>query len=62
MSVEKETKKEAAKIVAEPKKYTALKTIKITCNGVFQLKEGEEIPSGISEPFIKSLINSNLIK
>lgn len=47
---------------AKIKKIVALKTTKIVCNGKFNLVKGEEIPKGIDEAFIKSLINSNLIK
>ena len=44
------------------KKFVALKTTKITCNGVFDLIEGKEIPTGINKAFIQSLVNSKLIK
>lgn len=58
---EKETK-EVKKSKTEPRKYIAQKTTAIICNGKFELIEGKEIPKGINENFIKSLINSNLIK
>lgn len=44
------------------KKYIALKTIEVICNNKFQLIKDKEIPKGIDPKFIKSLINSNLIK
>jgi hypothetical protein len=44
------------------KKFIALKTIKVLCNGEFQLELGQEIPKEISPSFINSLLNSNLIK
>lgn len=43
-------------------KYVALTTIKVTCNGIFELVEGQEIPKEISKPFIESLVSTNLIK
>jgi len=48
--------------ISEAKKYIALKSTKIICNGVFELVEGKEIPLGIEAAFIQSLISSNLIK
>lgn len=44
------------------KKYVAIKSTKVTCNGDFELIEGQEIPKEISKPFIDSLLLSNLIK
>lgn len=46
----------------ESKKYIALKTTNLICNGRFRIIKGEEIPAGIDKSFISSLINSNLIK
>ena len=63
MSIEKESKKsETKKDISEKKIFIALKSVKITCNGVFELIKDEPIPEGIEEAFIESLINSNLIK
>ncbi len=62
--LEKIETKKSDKIESEKfvKKYVALKTIKVTCNTVFNLEKGKEIPEGIDKAFIQSLINSNIIK
>ena len=59
--VEDKVKSEISK-ASKPKKYIAVKTMKILCNKKFELVEGQEIPKGIDKAFIPSLINSNLIK
>lgn len=62
INVKENVKKTSIKENKKVKKYKALKTIKVLCNTEFQLVEGEEIPEGIHEAFIDSLINSNIIK
>ncbi len=62
-----DTKKINKEIVKETnketnKKYIALKTCKVHCNGIFDLKEGQEIPKDIAKPFIQSLITNKTIK
>lgn len=49
--------------IDEGKKLIATKTISILAGSkTYQLTQGEEIPSDISEELAKSLKNSNLIK
>lgn len=61
-SSDSEPAAEKAVVADNRKKYVALKTIKVICNGEFSLEEGKEIPAGIDKAFVNSLINSNLIK
>ena len=42
-------------ILPEKKQFLAVKTLKIQCNGIFDLVAGEPVPDGISEPFLNSL-------
>lgn len=53
---------EQEEILPKKKQFLALKTVKIQCNGIFDLTAGEPVPEGISEPFLNSLLTSNLIK
>ena len=60
--MDNEITKEFLSETKKVKTYIAKETLKVLCNKEFQLIKGEEVPKGISKPFIKSLINSNLIK
>lgn len=44
------------------KEFLAVKTLKVQCNGIFDLVAGEPVPEGISEAHLTSLLNSNIIK
>lgn len=60
---EKEISKEEVKAPSKEKTFIASKTIKIRAgNSDFNLIAGEQVPSGISEPFLQSLLSSKLIK
>ena len=64
MKIKENIEKKVEKEIKAPtkKEFVALKTTKITANGEFTLVAGEQVPNGISEPFLQSLLNSKIIK
>lgn len=42
--------------------FVALQTMKVYCNKSFDLIKGEKLPKDFPSEFIKSLINSKIIK